>query len=210
MANRARLSAYLGCMAKRGFRMPADGAVPIVRLPAPSYSPVDDGIAQIRAREAMAGVNIPEAQMGACLSDIDSINPFNDLFRLVEQQTTAVSDRVRADSRYVAALKQSSTCPAGTPPSDDRRDISTRVTAVMTSYTSGTMNASAATRALEQLRNAANEIDWSIDGGCDKGLMAVERQLVSEYQAEFLNKNPGFIVGLVEKFKPVVDHYLSG
>lgn len=210
LANRARLDAYLDCMAERGFDMPADGAAPIVRLPAPSYSPVDDGIAQIRAREAMAGVDIPEEQMGECLGDIDPINPFNDLFRLVEQQTAAVSDRVRADNRYLAAHEQSSTCAADTSPSEDRQIISERVTTVLNSYTSGTMDAAAALDALEQLRKAASQIDWSIDGGCDDSLMGVERQLVSEYQQEFLDENPGFIDGLVEKFQPVVDQYLAG
>lgn len=210
LANRSRLDAYLACMAGRGFDMPADGAVPIVRLPAPSYSPVDDAVAQIRAQEAMAGVDIPEQQMGACLTDVDSINPFNDLFALVEQQTSAVSDRVRSDERYNAAREQSSTCAADTPPSDGRRDVSERVTTVMNSYTSGEVDAQAALGELERLRQAAAQIDWSIDGGCDESIMAVERQLVSEYQQEFLDENPGFIDGIVERFQPIVDQYLPG
>lgn len=209
-ANRARLHAYLDCMTERGFDMPSDGAVPIVRLPASSYSPVDDGISQIRALEAMASVQIPEEQMGACLIAIDSINPFNDLFSLVEAQTSAVSDRVRTDDRYVAAREQLSSCPADTPPSDGRQSISEQVGAVMNSYTVGTLDAAGAFFALEQLRGAANQIDWSIDGGCDESFMGVERQLVSEYQQEFLDDNPGFIDGLVEKFQQVVDQYVTG
>jgi hypothetical protein len=158
----------------------------------------------------MAGVEIPEEQLGACLAVIDPINPFNDLFNLVEEQTSAVSDRVRADDRYAAALQKSSACPADTPPSDGRQTIAERVETVMNSYTAGTLDAAEALAALEQVRAAANQIDWSIDGGCDETLMGVERQLVSEYQQDFLDDNPGFIDSLVDKFRPIVDRYVTG
>lgn len=209
LADRARLQTYLECMAERGFDMPADAASPIVRLPRPSSSPVDDGIEQIKAQEAMVGVEVPEQQMTACLVEIDSINPFNDLFGLVEGQTASVSDRVRADERYLAATAKSASCAEGTPPSDGRLAVSDQVTAIVDSYVSGAVGAAASLHSLEQLRPAASRIDWSIDGGCDADLMKVERELVAEYQQRFLDENPGFVDGLVEEFKPVVDQYLA-
>lgn len=210
LAESARLNAFLSCMGQRGFDMPADAAIPIVRLPAPSLSPVDEGIAQVKSEEAMRDRDIPEQQMGACLIDIDLINPFNDLVSLLDDQTAAISERVRTDPRYRVALDASAMCSSNPASTDNRRTISDQVQQIVMSYSNGGTSAAETLHLLEQLRGAASQVDWSTEGGCDADLMVVERALVSEYQQRFLDENPGFISGVVDEFGPIVDKYLAG
>jgi hypothetical protein len=209
---RERVEQFLECMSGRGYDFPAEVAAVIVRLPSAARSPVDSAIDEIRSSSILSTLSeVPEAAASECGAELDPLNPFNELAALLETVTSGVSDRVRADSRYVEAQKTADSCTGLITDSvEKRRQIVDQVAKISTDFSSGSLTAEAAIKALEALIPDAATIDWTVDGGCDEGFMAVERSLVAEYQQEYLDDNPGFIDGLVEEFRPLVETYTKG
>lgn len=208
-ADRERAAIFHACLADAGYDYPTDAVLAIVALPSPATTPVDRALASIRAAEAAQGVSpVPEQALGACLPAVDGVNPFNALQQLVDEAVISVSDRVRANATYIEAQEDYQACVAGgAPPTPDpvRDDIVQKVAEVEQRYGAGQLNGSAAISELQALSTAASTIDWTVEPGCDSALMQVERSLVSEAQQEFLEENPGFIEGIADQYRPVID-----
>lgn len=209
LGDRARVASFVTCMDDRGFPVPNEAAVPLVRLPGGSYSPVDEAMASIRADASLGGASLPEDATIACLDESEAVNPFNDLFALVQSATKDVSDRVTADPRYVQAREDMASCPQEESPTDGRQVLIDRVSAIASSYKSGALAAAEALQGLARLEAEAASIDWTVNGNCDVKMMAIERRLVTEYQEKYLSDHPGFVDGVAEQFKPVVDRFLG-
>lgn len=152
--------------------------------------------------------DIPEQVVSECSSELDSLNPFNELYALMETVTTSVSDRVMGDARYTEAKKVAESCSGLVTDSvTRRREIVDQVGKISSDFSSGGTTADMSIKSLTALLPVAATIDWTIEGGCDEVFMTIERSLVSEYQQKYLEDNPGFIEGLLEKFRPIVESY---
>jgi hypothetical protein len=206
---------YLDCLRSAGFDLPEAAALPVVSLPSPSVTPVEALLRQIRAGEAMKNRTYPSEQIDAgCLEAVDSINPFNDLAAILEDATTAVSDTVRADKRYLQAQQQERQCVASEESLDGansglRQQILDEVGRIEQLYGAGTASGADLIAQLEKISVDARTVDWTVEPGCEEALVAIERELVDEAQRDFLEANPGFIDGLVEKYRPIVNDLMQ-
>lgn len=207
-SSRRRVIDFRCCIEAEGYSYPTEMIEHLVYLPSPSDTPVDQAIQAIKAQSVRpAAEGPPEIVLADCLSRVEEgehENPLVLLAALMEDAVKSISDRVQADPRYLHA-KEAPCDQASVQRDDSRRaGIARSIDGVLSSFLDGSLDAQAAISRLEALRSEASTVDWTSAGGCEDAVLQVERALVSEAQAEFLEQNPTFIDGLVEAYAPVV------
>jgi len=138
-------------------------------------------------------------------------NPVDDLSQLLEDATQQISDRARADERYISAQAAFRDCAedSGYAPEQTQTllvGISEDGAEIIGRFRSGAVTENEALRLLDELELQEERAVAMLDK-CGSALLAEERVVVAELQEDFLRSNPGFILGLSQQLVTAVDRY---
>jgi hypothetical protein len=157
-----------------------------------------------------AAIALPADVLTGCESEA-SLEAVAGLEGLLSNAIAEVSDRAKADSVYISAVRKKDSCvqKLGFDPSSIMskafQDDSDAME-VYVSFAAGTISRDLALLKLSDIRVRTQHYSSSLQelNLCGSALTLVERQVVAKAQRQYLDNHPGFVAGIADEFRPVM------
>jgi chaperonin cofactor prefoldin len=160
-------------------------------------------------RDAVTGSSITSSQLNSVPSETllecetQTESPVLELQNLLGLAIDEVSTRVQSRPEYVDAVSRAQQCPVR--PEIGAATIDERAFSIQEEFFAGEVARTEALRALDQLEEDDAVYRSERDAECGSSVLEVERALVIEEQAAFLEREPEFLRSLADQYEDQLD-----